>query len=64
MSLGVCSPGALCPNEGTEREVPGAMVMGQVKPSDHLSQGSTSTAAGKERTAAAGDAGETAVFPG
>ena len=64
--LGICYLGALCPGEGTEmeRELPGVMVMGQGRPSRHLSQGRMSTAEGKERTAAAGDAGETAAFPG
>lgn len=45
-----------------EREVLG--VMGQGKPSRHLSQGRMSTAGGKERTADAGGAGETAAFLG
>lgn len=66
LSLGACSLGALCLDEGTERKVLGATVMGNVKgkPSGHLSQDKMSTAEGKERAAAAGDAGATAVFPG
>lgn len=64
-SLGIYFLGALFPGVGTEmeREVPGEMVMGQVKPSRNLSQGRLTTAGGKEG-AAAGGAGETAVFLG
>lgn len=47
-----------------EKKVPGVMEMGQGKPSGHLSQGKMSTAGGKEKAAAAGDAGETAACPG
>lgn len=65
-TLDVSYLGALCLSEGTEmeREVPVVMVMGQGKPSGHLSQGRMSSAGGKERAAAAGDAGETAACPG
>lgn len=63
LSLGVRSPGQLSPDEETEREVPEVMVMGLEKPSENLSLGRMSTAAGKERPVAAGDAGEAAVFP-
>lgn len=65
-SLDVSYLGALCLGEGTEmeREVPEVMVMGQGRPSGHLSQDRMSTAGGKERAAVAGDAGETAACPG
>jgi len=65
-SLGVCYPGVLCLGEEREmeREVPEGMVKGQGKPSGYLSQGRMSTAGGKERAAAAGDAGETAACLG
>lgn len=65
-SLDVCYLGALSLGEGTEmeREVLGAMVMGQGRPSGHLSQDRTSTAEGKERADAAGVAGEIAACLG
>lgn len=63
-SLGVCYLGVLGVGTEMEKEVPGVMVMGQGKPSGHLRPGRMSTAGGKERAAAAGDAGETAACPG
>lgn len=62
-SLDVCYLGALCQAEEREleMEVPGVMAMVQGKPSEHLSRGRLSTAGGKERAAAAGNAGETAA---
>lgn len=47
-----------------KREVPGVMPKEQGKDLGHLSLGRMSTAPGKERPAAAGDAGETAACPG
>lgn len=66
-SLDVSYLGALCQGEGMdmERKVPEVMVMvmGQGRASGRWSQGRMSTAGGKERPAAAGDAGETAACP-
>lgn len=63
---GVCYPGVLCLGEEREmeREVSAGMVKGQGKPSGYLNQGRVTTAGGKERAAAAGDAGETAACLG
>lgn len=66
--LGACYPGTLSLGEvmemEREREVHGAMAIEQGEQSGHLSQGRMSTAGGKERAAAAGDAGEAAACPG